>query len=70
MSITPKVAAHIAELAAKEKMGARPIKRIIQKLIENQLSTLLLSKQLPENSTIKFSLIKGELKYKITEEEV
>ena len=70
MSITPKVATHIAELAAKEKMGARPIKRIIQKLIENQLSTLLLSKQLPENSTIKFSLIKGELKYKITEEEV
>ena len=70
MSISPKVATHIAELAAKEKMGARPIKRIIQKLIENQLSTLLLSKQLPENSTIKFSLIKGELKYKITEEEV
>jgi ATP-dependent Clp protease ATP-binding subunit ClpC len=70
MSITPKVATHIAELAAKEKMGARPIKRIIQKLIENQLSTLLLSKELPENSTIKFSLIKGELKYKITEEEV
>ena len=69
MSITPKVATYIAEQAVKEKMGARPIKRIIQKLIENQLSTLLLSKELPENSSIKFSLIKGELKYKITEEE-
>jgi len=70
MSITPKAATYIAEQAAKEKMGARPIQRIIQKLIENQLSTLLLSKELPENSTIKFSLIKGELEYKITEEEV
>jgi ATP-dependent Clp protease ATP-binding subunit ClpC len=70
MSITPSVSTYIAEQAAKEKMGARPIRRIIQKLIENQLSTLLLSKQLPENSTIKFSLIKGELEYKITEEEV
>ena len=70
MSITPKAATYIAEQAAKEKMGARPIQRIIQKLIENQLSTLLLSKELPENSAIKFSLIKGELKYKITEEEV
>jgi ATP-dependent Clp protease ATP-binding subunit ClpC len=70
MSITPNVSTYIAEQAAKEKMGARPIRRIIQKLIENQLSTLLLSKELPENSTIKFSLIKGELEYKITEEEV
>lgn len=70
MSITPKAATYIAEQAAKEKMGARPIQRIIQKLIETQLSTLLLSKELPENSAIKFSLIKGELKYKITEEEV
>ena len=67
MSITPKVATLIAEQAAEEKMGARPIRRIIQKLIENELSKLILNKELPENSTIKFSLIKGELKYKIKE---
>ena len=49
-------------------MGARPIKRIIQKLIENELSRLILSKTLPSGGSIKFSLKKDELDYKITEE--
>lgn len=70
LSATPKAVKYIATKAVQEKMGARPIRRIIQKLIENQLSTLILSKELPENSSIKFSLIKGEMQYKITEEEV
>ncbi|NDG54030.1 MAG: ATP-dependent Clp protease ATP-binding subunit, partial [Flavobacteriia bacterium] len=70
LSATPKAVKYIAAKAIQEKMGARPIRRIIQKLIENQLSTLILSKELPENSSIKFSLIKGEMQYKITEEEV
>ena len=69
LSATPKVSLYIAEKAIVEKMGARPIKRIIQKLIENKLSTLILDKSLASNSSIKFSIIKGELEYKITEEE-
>ena len=69
MSATPKVYRHIAEQAVQEKMGARPIKRIIQKMIENELSKLLLSKELCDGSSIKFSLVKGELEYNITEEE-
>ena len=51
--------------AIQEKMGARPIKRIIQKLIENELSRLILSKTLPSGGSIKFSLKKDELDYKI-----
>lgn len=70
MSATPKVYRCIAEQAVKEKMGARPIKRIIQKLIENKLSKLLLSKELCDGSSIKLSIVKGELEYNITEEEV
>jgi len=69
LSVTQKFLTYIAEKAAKEKMGARPIKRIIQKLIENELSTLILGKQLPENSSIKFFIRKEEIDYEITEEE-
>ena len=69
MSATPSVYKFLAQKAIEEKMGARPIKRLIQKNIENELSRLLLSKELPEYSSIKFCVSKEELKYKITEEE-
>jgi ATP-dependent Clp protease ATP-binding subunit ClpC len=68
LSFTRGVLKYISEKAIQEKMGARPIKRIIQKLIENELSRLILSKTLPNGGSIKFSLRKNELDYKITEE--
>tara|TARA_B100001989_G_scaffold253355_1_gene240368 strand:+ start:2552 stop:5014 length:2463 start_codon:yes stop_codon:yes gene_type:complete len=67
LSVTPKAIKHIAEEAFDQKMGARPIKRLIQKYIENHLSKLLLSNHLKSNSCIKFSLCKGEIIYSITE---
>jgi ATP-dependent Clp protease ATP-binding subunit ClpA len=48
-------------------MGARPIKRLIQKNIENKLSKLILSKELKENQEIKFSVLKDSIVYNITE---
>jgi ATP-dependent Clp protease ATP-binding subunit ClpC len=69
ISITPKVSSFIAENAALEKMGARPVKRLIQKHIENKLSKLILSKELSDNQNIKFSFAKNEIIYKITEAE-
>ena len=70
MSATPSVYRLLAQKAVDEKMGARPIKRLIQKNIENELSRLILDKSLHENTSIKFSVNKDELKYTITEEEV
>ncbi len=67
LSVTPKAIKHIAEEAFDQKMGARPIKRLIQKYIENHLSKLLLSNHLKSNSCIKFSLCKGEIIYSIME---
>ena len=69
MSFTRGVLKYISEKAIKEKMGARPIKRIIQKIIENELSRLILSKTLVSGNLIKFCLTKGEVDYKITEEQ-
>lgn len=70
ISITPKVSSFIAKSAALEKMGARPVKRLIQKHIENELSKLILSKELKDNQNIKFSFSKDSIVYKITEAEV
>jgi ATP-dependent Clp protease ATP-binding subunit ClpA len=70
ISITPKVSSFIAESAALEKMGARPVKRLIQKHIENKLSKLLLSKDLKDNQNIKFSFSKEDIIYNITEAKV
>lgn len=70
LSATPKIFEYISTKAHEEKMGARPIKRIIQKLIENELSKLILGKVLKENSEIKFSILKENIKYEIKEEEV
>ena len=70
ISITPKVSSFIAKTAALEKMGARPIKRLIQKYIENKLSKLILSKELKDNQDIKFSFSKNQIIYKITEAKV
>ena len=70
MRATPSVCRLLAQKAIDEKMGARPIKRLIQKNIENELSRLILDKSLHENTSIKFSVSKDELKYTITEEEV
>jgi len=67
MSATPKVSKYIASLATSEKMGARPIKRLIQKHLENPLSELILNKSLTEESEIKFSIVKEEAKYTIKE---
>jgi ATP-dependent Clp protease ATP-binding subunit ClpA len=46
-------------------MGARPINRIMQKLLENKLSTLLISNELQANSHISFSIKNEEIIYKI-----
>jgi len=67
LSVTPKVCKFIAEKASQEKLGARPIKRLIQKNIENELSKLILGKEIQENQEIKFSLLKQEIVYNITE---
>ena len=67
LSTTPSFNKYIAEQAVKEKMGARPIQRLIQKTIENELSILILDQSLTENQEIKFSIKKEEVIYSIKE---
>jgi len=70
MKLTASIVRHLAEVAQQEDLGARPIKRAIQTLIENKLSELLLSKELDIDHSITFSYKKGEICYSIKEEQV
>ena len=56
-----------AELASEEKMGARPIKRIMQKNIENRLSEIILDQSAKEGDEVKFCFKKGEVVFEIKE---
>ena len=67
LSTTPSFNKYIAQKAEKEKMGARPIQRLIQKNLENKLSVLLLDQSLIENQEIIFSFQKEEVAYSIKE---
>ena len=67
MSMTPNLVRHIAELASEEKMGARPIKRIMQKNIENRLSEIILDQSAKEGDEVKFCFKKGEVVFEIKE---
>ena len=49
------VAEHMAELAAKQHIGARPLRRIIQTEIEDELADKILSGSFNQNSVKEFS---------------
>lgn len=67
ISSTASLNKFISKEASKEKLGARPIQRLIERHIENALSTLILEKTLTENQIVKFSLSKGEVIFSIKE---
>ena len=54
---------HLAKIGFDRMYGARPLKRTIQKLIENPLSKEIISVNFEENIEIIVSEINGELKF-------
>ena len=58
----------IIDLSSEEKMGARPLKRLIETHVENKLAELILSKKLTHDQTISFGFSGGSVKYSIKEE--
>ncbi len=49
--------------------GARPVKRVIQKRIENELANLILAGKLPNNSTVSVDFVGDEFKFKVKQKE-
>jgi ATP-dependent Clp protease ATP-binding subunit ClpB len=57
---------HVAETGYDPSYGARPLKRAIQRELENPLATLILENSFSEGSTVKIGVNKaGELTFKV-----
>ncbi|MEM6451554.1 MAG: ATP-dependent chaperone ClpB [Cyanobacteria bacterium P01_D01_bin.105] len=56
---------HVAEAGYDPTYGARPLKRAIQRELENPLATLILEETFSEGSTVKIGMSKGELTFKM-----
>ena len=64
MEISPAAMDLIIEKGYDENYGARPLKRVIQRYIEDKLSEEILRGDLNENTTIVVDAINGEFIFK------
>ena len=61
ITLTKKVKKHLCEKGFDEKFGARPLKRVIQKYIEDVLAEEIISNKLKEGDNIKLDMKDGEI---------
>jgi ATP-dependent Clp protease ATP-binding subunit ClpB len=64
LTATPKAIQHIASLGFDPQFGARPIKRVIQKNLLNELSKMILEGKVDKDSTIIVDEKNGKLVFK------
>jgi ATP-dependent Clp protease ATP-binding subunit ClpB len=64
MTATKKAVEHIAKIGFDPQFGARPIKRVIQKEVLNELSKMILAEKVDRNSTIVVDEKDGQLVFK------
>ena len=65
IEMTEKAKDYIVERGYDEKFGARPLKRAIQKLIEDPLAEEIVKSNLQEGDTIKMDYKEGEVELTI-----
>ena len=63
LSVSDEVIAHLADQGFDPVYGARPLKRAIQRLIENPLAEALLAGDFLSGDAIKATLSGGELRF-------
>ena len=61
LTVTKKAVDYIAKIGFDPQFGARPIKRVIQKNLENELSKLILEEKVNKNSVIVVDEKNGKL---------
>ncbi len=67
LKITSALKNHIVEKYSDDKMGARPLKRAIQSVIEDPLAEKILSEECPEGSTVTAGFRGGEVVFSVTQ---
>lgn len=64
LEVTPKAREQLAEIGYDPQFGARPLKRAIQRHLEDPLARRLLAGEFPQNSTIKVDHVGNEFTFK------
>lgn len=64
LSITDKAIDHIAKMGFDPQFGARPIKRVLQRNVLNELSKMIIAGDVQKNSKVVVDFIDGELTFK------
>jgi ATP-dependent Clp protease ATP-binding subunit ClpA len=59
LSVTKEVADHLAKVGYDPKMGARPLKRVIQREILTKVANLMVDEGMLQGGTVKVSMKKG-----------
>ena len=63
LTVSEAAKAYVAEQGYDAEYGARPLKRAIQRLVENPLSSALLRGRFEEGDTVKVDLVDGSLAF-------
>ena len=66
LKISEQVKKHIAKEGSNKKYGARPLKRAIQTMLEDELSEKILKGEVKEGDTVTVKMSKDELKWTVT----
>lgn len=61
LKISPSAKKFVASAGYDPQYGARPLKRAIQKYIEDPVSEAIITKKVPVGNTIELTLEKGEV---------
>jgi ATP-dependent Clp protease ATP-binding subunit ClpC len=69
VGFTDEAVAYLADRGFDPEFGARPLRRTIQRLVENELSTLLLGQGLEEGDSVTVGLADGRLHFDISRKE-
>lgn len=65
MNISKEAKNFILEKGTDTKFGARPLRRAIQRYIEDELSEMILKSELLDGQTVEINFIKDELKFEV-----
>ena len=65
MDITKKAKNFILDKGTDIKFGARPLRRAIQRYLEDELSEMILKAELVDGQTVKIDFVKDELKFEV-----
>ncbi|MGB3365928.1 MAG: ATP-dependent Clp protease ATP-binding subunit [Acidaminobacteraceae bacterium] len=67
IELDKQVIKYISEIGYDEMYGARPLKRIIAKVIEDKISEMILAREIKENNTVKVTYNKKHLEFDVLE---